>query len=116
VPSVAGWLRVPMRTSDLEPWHISVRLPKEPSGVRRFTVAPRGRAAGERIEDLPLSERAWIVMLVRDGEPMRAGGSTQLEPGDEGLVVAGGHRPAPLQRLFRPSAQGVETPPALRAT
>jgi len=100
VPSVARWLRIPMRTSDLEPWHISVRLPKEPSGVRRFTVAPRGRAAGERIEDLPLSERAWIVMLVRDGEPVRAGGSTELEPGDEVLVVTGGHDADVLRKLF----------------
>src|SRR5262249_6942674 len=80
VPSVAGWRRVPRRGWDLEPWHIAVRLPRGRSGVRRSTVAPRGGGAGGRIEALPLSERAWIVMLVRDGEPMRAGGSTQLEP------------------------------------
>ena len=100
VPSMARWLHVPMRLSDLEPWHISMRLPKEPSGMRRFTVAPGGRAAGERIEDLPLSERAWIAMLVRDGSPVRAGGSTELAPGDEVLVITGGHDAEVLRRLF----------------
>jgi cell volume regulation protein A len=100
VPSMARWLHVPMRMSDLEPWHISMRLPREPSGVRRFTVASGSRAAAERIEDLPLSERAWIVMLVRDGEPVRAGGSTELVPGDEVLVITGGHDADVLRRLF----------------
>jgi potassium/hydrogen antiporter len=100
VPSMADWLRVPMRMSELEPWHISMRLPREPSGVQRFTVARGARADGERIEDLPLSERAWIAMIVRDGAPVRAGGSTELEPGDEVLVMTEGHDAGVLRRLF----------------
>jgi Trk K+ transport system NAD-binding subunit len=39
-------------------------------------------------------------MLVRDGEPVPAGGSTELEPGDEVLVITGGHDADVLRRLF----------------
>ena len=72
VPDAARRLHVPMRMIEPEPWHISVRLSREPSDVRHFTVARGARAAGQTIGDLPLSERAWIVLIVRDGEPVRA--------------------------------------------
>jgi NhaP-type Na+/H+ and K+/H+ antiporter len=39
-------------------------------------------------------------MLVRDGSPVRAGGSTELAPGDEVLVITGGHDAEVLRRLF----------------
>ena len=46
IPVVAERLHVPMRMVHPEPWHISVRLAKEPSAVRRFVVAAGSRAAG----------------------------------------------------------------------
>src|SRR4051794_9425353 len=89
VPEAARRLHVPMRMIEQEPWNLSVGLAREPSDVRHFMVAEGARAAGQPIGDLPLSERAWIVLIVRDGEPVRARGSTELAPGDEVVVMTG---------------------------
>ncbi len=102
VPSIARWLpRADARGRASSRGTSRFGCAKEPSDIRHFTVAPGGsRAADERIDDLPLSERAWIVLIVRDGEPERAGGSTTLRPGDEVLVVTGGHDADVIRRLF----------------
>jgi NhaP-type Na+/H+ and K+/H+ antiporter len=52
------------------------------------------------IRDLPIGERAWIILVVREGEAVRAGGSTRLEAGDEILALAEERHAAPLRRLF----------------
>jgi potassium/hydrogen antiporter len=100
LPYVAARLGIPFRTVEPEPWNISIGLRKEPGGVWRFVVAKGARAEGVLIRDLPIGERAWIILVVREGEAVRAGGSTRLEAGDEILALAEERHAAPLRRLF----------------
>jgi cell volume regulation protein A len=100
IPFVAAKLRIRMRRVEPEPWHISIGLRKEPGGVWRFVVAANSRAVGKLIRDLPIGDRAWIILVVRRGEAVRAGGSTRLEAGDEILVLAEERDAIQLRRLF----------------
>jgi potassium/hydrogen antiporter len=99
-PYVAAKLRIRMRTVEPEPWNISIGLRKEPGGVWRFVLARGARAEGAAIRDLPIGDRAWIILVVRQGEAIRAGGSTVLEAGDEILALVEERDAAPLRRLF----------------
>jgi potassium/hydrogen antiporter len=113
IPFVAAKLRIRMRRVELEPWNISIGLRKEPGGVWRFVVAKGARAEGRLIRDLPIGERAWIILVVRRGEAVRAGGSTRLEAGDEILVLAEERDAAQLRRLFeRPGSSVVAEEPS----
>ena len=105
IPYVAAKLRIRMRRLEQEPWNISIGLRKEPGGVWRFVVARGSRAEDRLIRDLPIGEHAWIILVVRRGEAVRAGGSTRLEAGDEILVLVDERDAAPLRRLFERSAQ-----------
>jgi potassium/hydrogen antiporter len=100
MPVVASRLGIRMRTVEPEPWNISIGLRKEPGGVWRFVVARGSRAEGVLIRDLPIGERAWIILVVRRGEAVRAGGSTRLEAGDEILSLAEDRDASALRRLF----------------
>jgi cell volume regulation protein A len=100
LPFVAAKLRIRMRSVEPEPWNISIGLRKEPGGVWRFILAKGSRGEGTLIRDLPIGERAWIILVVRSGEAVRAGGSTRLEAGDEILVLADERDAAQLRRLF----------------
>ncbi len=112
LPWLAARLGIRMRTVEPEPWDISIRLREEPGAVRRFVVGRDARAAGRLIRDLPMSERAWIVTVVRDGAALRAGGSMRLEPGDEVLVLSEEPVGPLLGRLFeggRPSGEQAQS-------
>ena len=100
MPLVASRLGVPIRVVEQEPWALSVRLRTEPHHVRRYVVAARSRAVGGMIRDLPLGERAWISLIVRDGEPKPPRGSWVLQAGDEVLVLADSKDARALKRLF----------------
>ncbi len=100
IPLAAARLGVPMRTVEPSPWDISIRLRQEPEGIQRFVVGPGARAAGHRIADLPLGDRAWISMVVRSEQPLDARGATVLEPGDEVLVLGGLDTRDRLRALF----------------
>ncbi len=110
MPLVAARLGVPMRVVEQEPWDVSIRLRREPRGVRRYVVAEGARAAGDTIRELPLGEHAWISMIVRDGEPYPPRGSTVLEPGDEVLVLAERVDDGALRRLFQQSRRRAAQP------
>jgi potassium/hydrogen antiporter len=100
IPVIAPLLGVRMRDVEPEPWDLSIRVRHEPRGVERYVVSDGSHACGHAIRDLPLSERTWVSLVLRDGRPMRARGSTVLEPGDELLVLTeSGDREA-LRRLF----------------
>jgi cell volume regulation protein A len=86
--AVAARLRIPMRTVESEPWDLSIRLRTEPSGIRRFTVAPGSRAEGEAIRDLPIGEHAWVSLIIHEGEPRMPRGSYVFEAGDEVLLLS----------------------------
>jgi potassium/hydrogen antiporter len=100
VPSVAHRFGVPMRRTEPEPWSVSIRLRNEPEGVLRFAVDRRSRACGSAIRDLPLGERAWVALVMRDGRPMDARGSQRLEAGDQVLLLADADDADTLGALF----------------
>jgi potassium/hydrogen antiporter len=100
IPYVAAKTGVPLRLVEPEPWNISIGLRREPRGVLRCVVSPGSRANGTRIRDLPIGERTWISLVIRDGEAIQARGSHALAPGDEVLVMSHGEDRIALRRLF----------------
>jgi cell volume regulation protein A len=100
MPFLARRLGVPMRSVVPTPWDVSIRLRSEPRTIRRYNVAPGSRALGKPISELPLGERSWISMVIRRGEPAQPRGSTQLEPGDELLVLSEPEDEPKLVHLF----------------
>ena len=89
VPTVAGLLKLPMRTAAPQPWGLDVRVADEPEGAHRLIVAEGAPADGRRIEDLEtLPEDAWISLVVRDQRLLPARGDSELRAGDEVLVIA----------------------------
>jgi potassium/hydrogen antiporter len=102
LPLAAARLGVPMRIVELEPWDFSIRLREEPHGMRRFVIGENARAAGRSIRDLPLGERTWISLVVRDGQARQPRGSHVFQPGDEVHLLTSGDEVA-LQRLFEGS-------------
>jgi cell volume regulation protein A len=100
VPLVARTLAIPMHERAAFPWELSVGLAHEPENVLEFVVSPGSRADGEEIRTLPLGERTWITLVVRDGAAVRAGGSLELRPGDRVLLLAEREDVGALARLF----------------
>jgi cell volume regulation protein A len=100
VPLAARRLGVRMRTREPEPWRLSIDLAKEPGDLHRHLVRAGSYAAGRRIKELPLGEYGWIVTIVRDGEAVRPGGSSVLQPGDEVVVAAESRDARGVRRLF----------------
>jgi potassium/hydrogen antiporter len=100
VPLAARKLGVRMRTREPEPWRLSIDLAKEPGDLHRHLVRAGSYAAGRRIKELPLGEYGWIVTIVRDGEAVRPGGSSVLQPGDEVVVAAESRDARGVRRLF----------------
>jgi len=89
VPSLARLLRLPMRTVELEPWSLGLRLQQEPTAVHRFVVASGSPADGCTVEGLhALPADAWISLVVRGGRILAVSGDTELQAGDDVLVVA----------------------------
>lgn len=101
VPGVARLLRLPMRTVETQPWQIGVRLADEPEGVHRFSVA-RGSAAqgctveglGDRVGDI------WVSIVVRPTGLVPVRGDTELQAGDEVVVLADPELHDTLAELF----------------
>ena len=100
LPFAARRLGVPMREVEPEPWDLSIRLRTEPRIVRRYVVTPDARAAGESIRTLPIGERTWISLIIREGEAKQPRGSSVLEPGDEVLVLTEAEDVTALRTLF----------------
>jgi cell volume regulation protein A len=100
MPALARRLGVPMRAVMPTPWDVSIKLRNEPRTVRRYNVVAGSRALGKPISELPLGEHSWISMLIRRGEPKQPRGSTELEPGDELLVLSEPEDEPKLARLF----------------
>jgi cell volume regulation protein A len=90
VPYVARRLRVPFR-----------RVDHDLAEVLEFVVGERSLARGSQIGALPLGERAWIGVLIRDGKPLPIDGRTVLEPGDRVHVYSQPEDAAALERIFR---------------
>jgi cell volume regulation protein A len=89
VPVVAARLRIPMR-----------RVDHDLAEVLEFVVRDDAFANGRRLSQLPLGERAWIGVLIRDGQPTAISGSVVLRPGDRVHVYCQPDDAAALERIF----------------
>jgi cell volume regulation protein A len=101
VPGVAKLLRLPMRTVRAQPWEIGVRLADEPEGVHRFSVASGSAAQGCTVEGL--GDRVgdiWVSIVVRTTGLVPVRGDTELEAGDEVVVLADPELHDTLAELF----------------
>jgi potassium/hydrogen antiporter len=101
VPGIARLLRLPMRTVAPEPWTIDVRLQDEPQGVHRLTVGSGSAADGSTIEDL--GDRAgdiWVSIVVRTSGLVPVRAETELQAGDEVVILADPELRDALAALF----------------
>jgi len=101
VPGVAKLLHLPMRTVATQPWEIGVRLADEPQGVHHFSVASGSAAEGCTIEGL--SDRVgdiWVSIVVRTTGLVPVRGDTELQAGDEVVVLADPELHDTLTELF----------------
>jgi cell volume regulation protein A len=89
VPAVATRLHVPFR-----------RVDHDLSEVLEFVVRDDAYASGRRLAELPLGERAWIGVLIRDGRPQAVSGNVTLRPGDRVHVYCQPEDSAALARIF----------------
>ena len=89
VPYVARRLRIRFR-----------RIDHDLAEVRDFVVAERSFANGRRIRELPLGERAWLGVLIRDGRPRPIDDKLVLASGDRVHVYAQPEAGAALERIF----------------
>jgi cell volume regulation protein A len=89
VPAVAHRLRIPFR-----------RVDHDLAEVREFVVRDDAYASGRRLDDLPLGERAWVGVLIRDGKPQSISGRTTLADGDRVHVYCQPEDAAALERIF----------------
>jgi potassium/hydrogen antiporter len=90
VPVVAQRLHIPFR-----------RVDHDLAEVLEFVVGDEALAAGRRIRELPLGERAWVGVLVRDGKMLAFDGGVVLEPGDRVHVYSRSEDAAALERIFQ---------------
>ena len=93
VPHVAERLRIPFR-----------RVDHDLAEVLEFVVGEDAFASGRRVDELPLSERAWIGVLIRDQRPRAISGSVVLAPGDRVHVYCQPEDVPALQRVFTGTA------------
>jgi potassium/hydrogen antiporter len=89
VPYAAERLRVPFR-----------RIDHDLAEVLEFVVGENAFASGRRIGELPLGERAWVGVLVRDGRPHSIDGDVVLRLGDRVHVYSQPEDTAALERIF----------------
>jgi len=89
VPYAAHQLRVPFR-----------RVDHDLSEVLEFVVREDAFANGHELGELPLGERAWIGVLIRDGRPRTITDDVVLEPGDRVHVYCQPEDAAALERIF----------------
>ena len=89
VPKVAARLRIPFR-----------RVDHDLAEVLEFVVRDDAFASGRRLGELPLGERAWIGVLVRDRRPHTISDAVVLEPGDRVHVYCQPEDAAALERIF----------------
>ncbi|MFV0346866.1 MAG: potassium/proton antiporter [Bacteroidales bacterium] len=85
---VAKWLKVVMpekKRAVVVDEQYTLHLPK--SSMKEFTILPDSLAVDKRIVDLGFPESAFIVMIKRNSQYVRADGSTLIEAGDILVVI-----------------------------
>jgi cell volume regulation protein A len=101
IPVLARWLKLPLRTVEPEPWSLGIRFAEEPENLFRCVVEAGSRADGALVADLPLPEDAWVSFVIRAGRLEPARGDTQVQVGDEVVLLAEGADEAGLRAIFR---------------
>src|SRR5690554_2560587 len=86
---VAKWLHVAIpekakKITELD--QLVIDLPK--SSLQEFVISPNFHAVSKRIVDLNFPKSAFIIMIKRNGEFIRPGGSTIIEAKDILMVLA----------------------------
>jgi cell volume regulation protein A len=89
VPYVAERLRIPFR-----------RVDHDLAEILEFVVGDDAFASGRALRELPLGERAWVGVLIRDGRPRTIAGDVVLRPGDRVHVYCQPADAAALERIF----------------
>jgi len=89
VPYAARRLRIPFR-----------RVDHDLAEVLEFVVRDDAFASGRRLGELPLGERAWVGVLIRNGRPHMIDDDVVLEPGDRVHVYCQPEDAAALSRIF----------------
>ena len=82
VPAVAARLRIPMQLVPSLPWELSVNLAEPPRDRVQLSVEPGSPADGGRLGDLPLGERAWVTVVVRDAQAVPPRPDLKLQAND----------------------------------
>jgi NhaP-type Na+/H+ and K+/H+ antiporter len=80
------------------------RVQHDLSEVREFVVRDDAFATGRQVGRLPLGERAWVGVLIREGRPVAFGPGTVLQPGDRVHVYCQPEDAAALERIFAGTA------------
>lgn len=93
IPFVAGRLGLSFRSEE-----------HDLAEVLEFVVRDDAYANGRSMRELPLGERAWVGVLVRDGRPQSFGPETALLPGDRVHVYCQPNDAAALRRIFAGSS------------
>jgi cell volume regulation protein A len=89
IPYAAHRLRIPFR-----------RVDHDLAEVLEFVIRDDSRASGSRIQDLPLGERAWLGVVIRDGQPLPFDGNVVLRPGDRVHVYSQPEDAPAMHRIF----------------
>ncbi len=80
--TVAARLRIPMQLQPDLPWELSVKLAEPPRDRVEVAVESGSAANGARIDDLPLGDRAWVTLVVRDAHAIAPRPDLTLHGGD----------------------------------
>jgi potassium/hydrogen antiporter len=94
VPAVAARLRIPMQLQPALPWELSVKVAEPPSDRVELSVEPGSPADGARLGDLPLGERAWVTIVVRDAQAIPPRPDLKLQAGDAVFLLGVDDEPA----------------------
>ena len=108
ITALARALGLSMRTTEPQPWAVGVRLQDEPTGVHRLKIAAGSAADKATVEGI--GDRAgdvWVSIVVRSGGLVAVRPETELQAGDDVVILAKPELAETLRLLFRrPTGQG----------
>jgi cell volume regulation protein A len=108
ISKIAKWLKVSLLEKVKllsETDKFILELPK--SSLKEFVIFSNDFAHNKRIVDLKLPISSFIVMILRDGQYIRPGGSTLLQSGDKLMILA--DRPEDFKKVEKILKLGPDT-------
>jgi cell volume regulation protein A len=97
LPAVAARLRIPMQLQPALPWELSVKLAEPPRDRVELSVEPGSPADGSRLADLPLGERGWVTLVVRNAQAVPPRPDLELQADDAVFFLGVDDEPALAQ-------------------